>query len=123
MAAAQQGRLLGPAQRMLDSACASFHHVGEGPTLLGVNTPLALNSQITSARPDSLLRTILEGVREPASQDIGFMPPFADALDDRQIAELAQYMRARFAPQEPAWSGLPQKVREARVRQGAGASR
>ncbi|MFC5608666.1 molybdopterin cofactor-binding domain-containing protein [Variovorax soli] len=105
----------GAAQRLFDGACAACHHDGNGPTLLGVNTPLALNSQITSARPDSLLRTILEGVREPASQDIGFMPPFADALDDRQIAELAQYMRARFAPQEPAWSGLPQKVREARV--------
>ncbi|MBS0344052.1 MAG: cytochrome c, partial [Proteobacteria bacterium] len=95
-------------------ACAACHHDGNGPKLLGVNTPLALNSQLTSAQPDNLLRTILEGVREPASKDIGFMPSFADALDDRQIAELAQYMRARFAPQEPAWSGLPQKVRDAR---------
>ncbi|SFM27462.1 molybdopterin cofactor-binding domain-containing protein [Variovorax sp. OV329] len=104
----------GMAQRLFDGACAACHHDGNGPTLLGVNTPLALNSQLTSARPDNLLRTILEGVREPASKDIGFMPSFADALDDRQIAELAQYMRARFAPQEPAWTDLPQKVREAR---------
>jgi len=105
----------GVAQRLFDGACAACHHDGNGPTLLGVNTPLALNSQLTSARPDSLLRTILEGVRDPASKDIGFMPSFADALDDRQIAELAQYMRARFAPQEPAWNDLPSKVREARA--------
>jgi nicotinate dehydrogenase subunit B len=43
------------------------------------------------------------------------MPSYAEALDDRQIAELAQYMRARFAPQEPPWTELPQKVRDARA--------
>ncbi|MGO4396042.1 molybdopterin cofactor-binding domain-containing protein [Variovorax sp. M-6] len=114
-AAAQQGRLLGPAQRMFDSACASCHHDGDGPTLLGVNTPLALNSNLTSARPDNLLRTILDGVREPASRDIGFMPAFREALDDAQIAELAGYMRARFAPQEPAWKDLPGSVARLRA--------
>ncbi|MEJ8856983.1 molybdopterin cofactor-binding domain-containing protein [Variovorax robiniae] len=113
-AASRQGQLLGPAQRMFDSACASCHHDGNGPTLLGVNTPLALNSNLSSATPDNLLRTILDGVREPATRDIGFMPAFRDVLDDRQIAELAAYMRARFAPQQPAWADLPSQV--ARVR-------
>ncbi len=87
---------------------------GLGPTLLGVNTPLALNTNLTSDRPDNLLRTILDGVREPAAREIGFMPAFRDVLDDAQIAELAGYMRARFAPQAPAWKDLPQSV--ARVR-------
>ena len=81
---------------------------------MGVNTPLALNSNLTSARPDNLLRTILDGLREPATKDIGFMPAFRDALDDAQIVELAGYMRARFAPDEPAWRDLPQEV--ARIR-------
>ncbi len=117
-AARTQGQLLGPAQRMFDSACASCHHDGNGPTLLGVNTPLALNSNLTSDRPDNLLRTILDGVREPATRDIGFMPAFREVLDDRQIAELAGYMRARFAPQAPAWRNLPAEV--ARVRAAPG---
>lgn len=120
-AARTQGRLLGPAQRMFDSACASCHHDGDGPTLLGANTPLALNGNLTSARPDNLLRTILDGVREPASRGIGFMPAFRDALDDRQIAELAGYMRARFAPQEPAWKDLPAEVARVRAARGHGA--
>ncbi|RQO51168.1 aldehyde dehydrogenase [Variovorax sp. KBW07] len=120
-AASTQGQLLGPAQRMFDSACASCHHDGNGPTLLGVNTPLALNSNLTSARPDNLLRTILDGVREPASRDIGFMPAFREALDDRQIAELAGYMRARFAPQEPAWKDLPGDVARVRAAPAHGA--
>ncbi|MBU2285810.1 MAG: cytochrome c, partial [Gammaproteobacteria bacterium] len=115
-AASRAKTLLGPAQRMFDSACAACHHDGDGPTLLGVNTPLALSSKLTSATPDNLLRTILEGVREPASADLGFMPAFRDALDDAQIAELAGYMRARFAPQAPAWKDLPAAV--SRVRAG-----
>ena len=114
IAARGRGQLLGSAQRMFDSACAVCHHDGDGPTLLGVNTPLALNSNLTSARPDNLLRTIFDGVREPATKDIGFMPAFRDALDDAQVAQLAGYMRARFAPQEPAWNDLPAQV--ARVR-------
>ncbi|MBC7394865.1 MAG: cytochrome c, partial [Variovorax sp.] len=56
----------------------------------------------------------LDGVRAPATKDIGFMPAFRDALDDAQVAQLAGYMRARFAPQEPAWNDLPAQV--ARVR-------
>jgi nicotinate dehydrogenase subunit B len=79
-----------------------------------VNTPLALNSNLTSARPDNLLRTILDGVREPAARDIGFMPAFRDALDDRQVADLAAYLRARYAPGREPWSGLERAV--ARVR-------
>ncbi|HSV61153.1 MAG TPA: molybdopterin cofactor-binding domain-containing protein [Variovorax sp.] len=104
----------GAAQRLFDGACAACHHDGNGPTLLGVNTPLALNSQLTSGRPDNLLRTILEGVRDPATRDVGFMPAFGDALDDAQIAQLAQYMRSRFAPQEPPWPDLLHSVRRAR---------
>jgi nicotinate dehydrogenase subunit B len=115
-AAARQGQLLGPAQRLFDGACAACHHDGNGPTLLGANVPLALNSNLTSARPDNLLRTILDGVREPATRDIGFMPAFRDVLSDAQVAELAGYMRARFAPQEPPWKDLAGEV--ARVRRG-----
>jgi nicotinate dehydrogenase subunit B len=43
------------------------------------------------------------------------MPAFREALDDAQIAELAGYMRARFAPQEPAWADLPGRVARLRA--------
>ena len=95
-------------------ACGACHHDGDGPQLLGVNTPLALNSNLHSERPDNLLRAILEGMREPATREIGFMPAFRDSLDDRQIAELAAYMRRRFASDQPPWRDLEQAV--ARVR-------
>ena len=120
-AAANKGRLLGAPQRLFDNACAACHHDGDGPTLLGVNTPLALNSNLTSDRPDNLLRTILDGVREPATKDIGFMPAFGDALDDAQIVELAGYMRARFAPQAAPWPTLAKDVARLRADRAANA--
>jgi nicotinate dehydrogenase subunit B len=102
------------AQRMFESACGACHHDGNGPMTLGPNLPLALNSNLHSARPDNLLRVILDGIREPATREIGFMPGYRDALDDRQIADLAAYMRARFAPDKPMWRDLEAAV--ARVR-------
>ena len=113
-AAAGEPQLLGSAQRLFEQACGACHHDGQGPQLLGVNVPLALNTNLHSERPDNLIRTILEGVQDPATRDIGFMPSFKQALDDRQIVALTAYMRQRYAPQKPAWNDLPQAV--ARVR-------
>ena len=100
----------GPAQRLFTTACGACHHDGSGPQLLGQNIALAVNTNLHSERPDNLLRVILEGIREPATQDIGFMPAFRDHLDDAQLAQLAAYMRQRFAPDKPAWRDLEQAV-------------
>ena len=114
-AAAQQPALLpGPAQRLFNTACGACHHDGDGPPVLGLNQPLALNPNLHSARPDNLLRTVIEGLQRPAFPQIGHMPAFGQALDDRQLEELAGWMRQRYAPQQPPWADLPAAV--ARVR-------
>ncbi len=115
----QSQTLLGPAQRMFESACGACHHEGQGPAVLGLNLPLALSSKLHSARPDNLLRTILDGIQAPAFSHIGHMPAFGHALDDRQLTELAAYMRQRFAPGQPAWPGLTAAVGRARALEGA----
>ena len=113
-AAQSQSTLLGPSQRLFETACAACHHDGDGPTVLGLNRPLALSSKLTSDRPDNLIRTILEGVRDPATREIGFMQGFGEVLSDTQIADLATYLRARYAPQAPAWKNLPSEVKRVR---------
>ena len=113
----QASTLLGPGQRLFSGACGSCHHDGDGPKLIGVNLPLALNSNLRSIRPDNLINIILNGVREPATQDIGYMPAFKYALNDAQIAELASYMRSRHAPGEAAWRNLPAEI--ARLRKAS----
>jgi nicotinate dehydrogenase subunit B len=114
-AAEQRSRLVGSTgQRLFDGACSACHHEGDGPKLLGVNRPLALNTNLHSTQPDNLLRVILDGVQDVPSPDVGFMPGFRHALNDAQIADLARYMRQRYAPAQPAWSELESAV--ARVR-------
>jgi len=114
-ASAQAAVLRGPAERLFGGACGACHHDSGGPVLLGQNLPLALNSNLHSDRPDNLLRVILEGIRHPATQESGFMPAFRGSLDDRQMAELAAYLRQRFAPGRPAWGGLEETVARLRA--------
>jgi nicotinate dehydrogenase subunit B len=99
---------------LFEGACSACHHEGDGPKLIGVNAPLALYSSLHSDSPDNLLRAIFEGVREPATRDIGFMPSFRFALSDAQVADLAAFMRARYAPGKAPWAGL--EAAAARVR-------
>ncbi len=115
--AAQERKLVGPGQRLFTTACGACHHDGDGPMLLGQNIALALNSNLHSTRPDNLLRVLLEGIQEPATKDIGFMPAFRHNLDDAQVAQLAAWMRQRFAPGKPAWRDL--EAASARVRSAA----
>ncbi len=101
--AARQAPLPDAAQRLFQGSCGACHHDGDGPQLLGVNRPLALNTNLHSDRPDNLLRIVLEGIQAPASKDIGFMPSFANTLSDKQLVLLVDGMRARYAPDKPPW--------------------
>ena len=109
-AAAREPLLQGSAQRMFQAACAACHHDGDGPRLIGVNIPLVLSTGMHSAQPDNVIRVVLEGIRKPASDQIGFMQGFARQFDDRQLADLLTYMRGRFAPTKPAWQNLEEKI-------------
>ncbi len=104
--AADAGRVPGPDQRLFVGACGACHHDGDGPAVFGQNLPLAWSSKLHAERPDNLLAVILDGVQEPATRELGFMPAFRDALDDAAIARLTAYLRLRFAPGEPAWPDL-----------------
>lgn len=104
-----------PAQRLFEGACGACHHDGAGPVLLGRNLPLALYGNLHGPNPDNLIRVVLDGIPDPATRELGFMPAFRDAMSDRQIAELAAYMRARYAPAQPAWPGLEAAVARLRA--------
>ncbi len=93
--------------RIYTGACAVCHEPGQGLAMFGVKPSLALNTAIHAMTPDTVLRVILEGARPPAGLgDLGAMPGFVHHLDDAQVADLVVYLRARFAPDKPAWSGL-----------------
>jgi nicotinate dehydrogenase subunit B len=106
--------------KLFAGACQSCHHDGSGPPVFGADVPLALNSNLHSTRPDNLLRSILEGIAEPALPGLGAMPGFGESLNNQQIAELARFMRRQFAPGQPAWTNLEQTT--ARLRQTVSAN-
>ncbi len=84
--------------RLYAGACAACHEAG------GL-VSLALNSNLHSARPDNLIQAVLRGVAATRTE-LGAMPAYAGSLSDAQVADLAAHLRARFAPDKPAWTGL-----------------
>jgi nicotinate dehydrogenase subunit B len=109
---ASAARELSADQRLFDSACGACHYDADqgGPQVFGLNQPLAFNSNLHGERPDNLLRTVLDGISQAATPEHGFMPAFRHNLSDQQIAEIAAYMRRRFAPDKPPWPDLPAHV-------------
>jgi nicotinate dehydrogenase subunit B len=113
--AAQGAPLPGPAQRQFEGSCGGCHYDGSANHLLGQNLPLALNTNLYSDRPDNLIRIILDGIQAPASVDSGFMPGFRDSISNRQLTDLIQWMRKRFAPGQRPWENLQQAVQRVRA--------
>ena len=116
--AAQAAPLPNAAQRQFEGSCGACHHDGDGAKLLGVNTPLALNSQVRAATPDNLIRTILDGLQHPPSRQVGFMPAFRDSLTDAQIADIVRHTRERYAPDAQPWREVTQRVGALRQKLG-----
>jgi nicotinate dehydrogenase subunit B len=83
--------------------------------MFGVRPSLALNTNLHAARPDNLLRVILDGAGSPGGLRHGAMPAFRNSLDDRQLVRLLSYLRTRFAGDKPAWTGLPSAVAQIRA--------
>jgi nicotinate dehydrogenase subunit B len=104
--------------RLFSTACGSCHHDGAGPALLGLNHPLVLNSNLHSRTPDNLVQVILHGVQETASREAAYMPAFRHNLSDTQIAQIARYLRQRYAPDKPAWSDIESTVARVRAADG-----
>ncbi|MCW0019025.1 molybdopterin cofactor-binding domain-containing protein [Rhizobium sp. BT-226] len=106
-AKASAARISPKGERLFSGACATCH---TGNTIL---SSLALNSNLHAATPDNLIQAILKGVEAPAilaqttgrqAPEVMSMPAFRQTLNDGQIKDLADYLRARFAPDKPAWT-------------------
>jgi mono/diheme cytochrome c family protein len=93
------------------AACAGCHDSNRPPPYGGIN--LRLSTGISSPDPRNAANTILSGVRPVEGERSPIMPGFAANMNDRQIAALLNYLRARFSNQ-PAWTGVEKTVEDAR---------
>lgn len=103
------------------AACATCHEAGRPLPFGGMS--LALSTGITGPSPENLLNVVLNGLPASAGERAPIMPGFRSVLDDAQVAALAQYLRADFAPGRPGWDDVPGQVRAARERDRTASSR
>jgi nicotinate dehydrogenase subunit B len=107
-------------ERLFQGACQACHSAASGgPQLFGVSPDLANNTNIFSDRPDNLIKVILQGIAKPATADLGFMPGFKDSFSDRQVADLVNYLRQRYAGHKPAWREVEAQVARLRANPGS----
>ncbi len=74
---------------------------------------LALSSAVRQPGSANAVRVILQGIRPPSGNAGAYMPAFDGILTDTQIAEVAQYVRARYTDR-PQWTDAPQELAKAR---------
>ena len=102
-----------PAARLYEGACAVCHETGRIVPLANQGPALGLSSKLHAATPANLVNMLVQGGGHGAGQ----MPAFGQALDDRQIADLAAYLRGRFAPGQPEWRDVEKAIERARISQ------
>ncbi|UZF90622.1 molybdopterin-dependent oxidoreductase [Bosea sp. NBC_00550] len=100
-----------PVARLYEGACAACHETGRIAPLANQGPALGLSSKLHAATPANLVNMLIQGGGHGAGQ----MPAFGNALDDRQIANLAAYLRGRFAPGRPEWSGVEKAIEKVRA--------
>lgn len=99
-----------PAARLYEGACAACHATGRIAPLANQGPALGFSTKLHAATPANLVNVLVQG-----GHGMGQMPAFGNALDDRQIADLVAYLRGRFAPGKPEWSGVENAIERARA--------
>jgi len=98
--------------RLYDGACAVCHEPGAAMMVAG-RPALPLGTPLHEANPRDTIQVILKGLKPPVAPRGPYMPAFADALDDRQVAEIVAYLQVRRGT-GPAWPDLEKDVAAAR---------
>src|SRR5262249_51294239 len=101
-----------PGAAIYAAACASCHDGSRAPPYGGIDLSRSTGPSGPDAR--NVLNVILWGLPAQDEQRRPVMPGFAGTLNDRQLADLLAYIRARFSD-KPAWTDVDKHIREARA--------
>jgi mono/diheme cytochrome c family protein len=99
-------------QAMFTGACGGCH-AADAPMTHDGAPSLSLSTVVNAPTPRGVIQVILRGIPWREGKPTPYMPSFASALTDAQVAELAGYLRATYSD-KPAWSDLPAEVAKAR---------
>jgi mono/diheme cytochrome c family protein len=90
---------------LFNAACVSCHSVVAPMSIFGDRPSLAQGTAVNADSPRNTVRMMLDGIGWQHSEAAHFMPSFAQTFSDAQIADLANYTRARFSAHGP-WPDL-----------------
>ena len=94
---------LAEGKKLYDGACIACHEV-DGSGAPRIYPPLPGNANLQQADPLSTIRIILDGaetVTTPRAPNKGSMPAYAAKLADREIADVATYIRNSWGNAAP----------------------
>ena len=94
------------------AACASCHDGSRALPYGGIDLALSTGPSGPNAR--NVINVVLWGLPALDEQRRPIMPGFAGTLNDRQLADLLVYVRARFGDKAP-WTDLEKDIRAARA--------
>lgn len=83
--------------------CAGCHGA-DGQGIPHVAIPLSTNASLRLASPRNFVRAVLHGIpaqRFPGLERMEAMPAFTELLDDKALADLTNWMRARWGGRQP----------------------
>ncbi|HEY2132073.1 MAG TPA: c-type cytochrome, partial [Acetobacteraceae bacterium] len=93
-------------------ACGGCH-AEDAPMTRDGAPSLALSSTVNAPTPRGVIQMILHGIPWREGKPAPYMPSFAAALTDAQVADLAAYLREKYSD-KPAWNDVPAEVAKIR---------
>ncbi|MBJ7308793.1 c-type cytochrome [Rugamonas sp. CCM 8940] len=109
---AASGAAIDAGKRSYIAVCAGCHAV-DGAGKPHVAVAMKANTTVRAADPHNLIAVTLDGIEAQhfgAKESMQDMPGFAGKLGDKEIADLANFLRT-------SWGGQPANVSEAQVKQ------
>lgn len=98
---------------LFSAACAACHGENSPMQSLGQRPSLATSTTVNAATPRNTVKMMLEGVQWQGEREVHYMPPFKHMLNDRQVADIANYLRATYTDQPP-WKDVVQTAADIR---------
>jgi mono/diheme cytochrome c family protein len=87
------------------ASCAQCHGPAAPMQSIGERPTLAFSSAVNAATPRNAIQMMLSGNGWHGEDSTNYMPGFGQIYDDRQIADLASYIRATYSQRDP-WTGI-----------------
>ncbi|WP_246678783.1 cytochrome c [Mesorhizobium sp. B2-4-17] len=97
---------------LFQGACAGCHETGSPMGQQG-RPPLSQLTAVKMADPTNAALALLQGLPATNGRD-QLMPPFAETMSDKDLADVLAYVRARFSD-GPAWENLKSLITTARL--------